>query len=305
VRLWDPHTGRQIGAPLSEGTASVLSVAFNGRAVASSADDGTIRLTELVSGRTMQFSVGEAASTVAFSPDGRLLASGSKAGVDLWNAADRTPSGPALANSSSPLSGTLAFDPRGHRIAAADGQGRDIAIWDLATRRMVVGPLTFSPPSRVVSLAFSPDGRRLAAAYRDNTVRLWNVDTGAQYTDPLRGHTDFIWSVAFSPNGDRVASGGLDGTVRVWAADTGRPLAGAFTGHYRAVYVVAFSPDGTRIASAGEDTTIRMWPAVATPEMLCDKLGATARTITPEQWRQWISPDIGFALPCPAPFVGS
>jgi WD40 repeat protein len=147
----------------------------------------------------------------------------------------------------------------------------------------------------VESLAYSPDGHRLASAHDDRTVRVWNVDTHRQLFEPLRGHTDMARSVAFSPDGHLLASASFDGTVRLWDPTTGRPLADPFTGHLGPVSAVAFSPDGTRIASAGDDSTIRMWPAVVTSQMVCAKLSTG---ISPDEWRDWITPDLGYHPPC-------
>ena len=78
-------------------------------------------------------------------------------------------------------------------------------------------------PAKVNSVAFSPDGRRIVSGGADNTVRVWDADTGQRIGQPLTGHTDGVTSVAFSPDGTRIASGSGDKTVRLWDAATGQP----------------------------------------------------------------------------------
>ena len=136
------------------------------------------------------------------------------------------------------------FVPGTNWSGSEDGTVR---VWDLYANR------TFSAPDVVVGMAFSPDGRRLASALVDNTVRLWNVDTGEPDGAPLTGHTDALADVAWSPDGHRLASAGDDNTVRLWNADTGQPVGAPLTGHTAWLTSVEFSPDGHRLATGGDD----------------------------------------------------
>jgi WD40 repeat protein len=72
-------------------------------------------------------------------------------------------------------------------------------------------------------IAWSPDGRFLATPSGDQTVRVWDADTG-QPVRRLEGHTAKVYSVSWSPDGRRLASGGMDKTIRVWDAGTGQPV---------------------------------------------------------------------------------
>ena len=105
----------------------------------------------------------------------------------------------------------------------------------------------------------APKGRQLASCSQDNTMRLWNVETGACQR-VLTGHGGWIQCVAYSPQGDRIASAGDDKTVRLWDVATGDCRC-TLLGHTGGVLSVIYSPDGRQIASGSADSSVRLWNA--------------------------------------------
>jgi WD40 repeat protein len=174
---------------------------------------------------------------LAFSPDGRTLASGA--------AAQRTD---------------------GPNVDQAPRVIHTIRLWDLARERerLRFGGDRYS----VYSLAFSPDGRTLASGMwtsgsfkegdkPDAPVPLWETATGKE-RGRLEGHSGYVSSVAFSADGRLLAAGGMDRTVRVWAVGTEKQVA-RLVGHRAAVTGVAFIPAGRAVVSGSWDTTALIW----------------------------------------------
>jgi len=245
-------------------------------------------------------------SSIAFSPDGERIVSGSgDKTVKVWDAA----TGAEIMTLRGHKLGVadVAFSPDGKRIVSGSSDGT-IKVWDVSTgtelMRLVgheieVCSVAFSPDGMhiisssedktikvwdtaireeavtlsghkgwVVSVAFSPDGKQLVSGggQRDETIKVWNVETGAELMT-LRGHDNWVIGASFSPDGKRIVSGSADNTIKVWDAATGAELM-TLRGHDNWAGGVSFSPDGKRIVSSSKDSTVRVWDASTGEELM-------------------------------------
>jgi len=193
--------------------------------------------------------------SVAFSPDGSLLASGSLVDggmINLWE----MPVGRYLPRFMGHTGSvhSVTFSPDGSLLASGSSD-QTIKLWKIPSGRELA-TLTGHSKS-VLSVAFSPDGSLLASGSISWTIKLLEMPSGRELAT-LTGHKGAVHSVTFSPDGSLLASASSDQTIKLWEMLGGRKLA-TLTGHNGAVHSVAFSPDGSLLASASSDQTIKLW----------------------------------------------
>lgn len=229
LRLWDAQTGEEVR--IFEGhTDTVDGVAFNADAtqILSGGWDGAVILWETASGDEIRRFEGHEGRVTSVDVDG------------------------------------------GGRGISCDSTGA-IILWDLATgeeiRRMnVVFPDDLADDQKeITSVVFNAAGTQILAAFRDRTIRLYDVETGEEIRR-YEGHTSTVNSAVFSPDETMIASGSADSTVRLWNTESGAEIR-QYLGHSQQVLTVAFHPDGTLLFSGGSDQIIRMWDVTSGEEL--------------------------------------
>lgn len=207
------------------------------------------------------------ATSLAFNPDGSVIASASGQHVTLLSAATGDESGSFTFDGERAL--TVAFQPGGSLLAVGTGipgekGGVYMVNWLMGKR---AGPLATNADA-VTCVAFSPDGKLLAVASADKSAHIFRIETYGAKLVPvfaLTGHSAAVQAIAYSPDGQTLVTASVDRSLKVWSAADGK-LIRSFGQHTDAVQALAFRPvvqdrpdAPPYCASGGDDRTVRVW----------------------------------------------
>lgn len=255
---------------LHEGTITDLAVSNDGKLLATACGDGTARLVDSRSGKTLFVLAGHTAAVWSpdFSPDGRQLATASSDGtVRLWDVASGAERRVLRGNGKGVAA--LDFGPEGllavssWERSAERGVWGVVNVWDAESGERLEHLEHGVKP--IAALAFSPDGSRLAAGTWDSDVALWHVGewgTPVRVFPPRNEDYQAVRDLAFSPDGKELAVCYADGRARRYDAATQTLLGTLDTtslGNVKELEDVAYLPDGARLATVGADLTLRLW----------------------------------------------
>ncbi len=283
INIWDATTGAALGALRGhEGDIYALAYSPDGRRLASGSADKTLRLWDPAAGKELAVLRGHEQRV-----EWLTYSPDGQRICSLDRESGRlwdATTGRPIAVLGGPVRPSAArFTADSRRLVI--GTGQQVCLWDATAGRPIA--VLGSHEHQVGHLAVSPDGKRIASrGDSENTIRLWDGVTG-QEVEVMRCDTEYVeGELAFSPDGSRLVSGSAypDNTVRLWEAATGRPIA-TMRGHKNTILWVAFGPDGRRIVSASSDQTAWLWDGVAGQPV------APLRGHTGSVWNAIFSPD--------------
>ncbi|MBD2167711.1 serine/threonine protein kinase [Calothrix membranacea FACHB-236] len=191
-------------------------------------------------------------SSVAISPNGRLLASNSDRTIQVWNIV--TGKEVSHLKGHSQRVNVVAISPNG-KILVSGSEDSTIKVWNLSTGKLI--RTLEGHTDSVHALTISSDGKTLASGSDDNTIKLWNLET-CRHIRTLVGHEFWVRSIAMSPDGQILVSGSFDKTIKVWNVSKGYAIR-TLLGDGKTITSLAISPDGKILASANRDRTIKLW----------------------------------------------
>ena len=259
LRLWDMSTGRVLRSVPHDTWTWRLCFSPDGALLASGSTDNVAQVLEVATGRCLKVLKGEeeGCSSVAFSPDGKILAGSYHNQVRLWETKTWSAIGtleghthriPFVAIAPVP-------DAQGQIIVASSSYDHTVRIWDLHRRQCL--HILREHTNLVWNLAFSADGQILATSSMDSTICLWDVATGT-LRHVLAGHTHMVSAATFLAGTDLLVSSSFDHTLKYWDIHQGICVHTTLA-HEGNLWGVSSRPDGKQLASVGNDKAVRLW----------------------------------------------
>ena len=254
IKLLDFVNSKELGALIQPGVTHLSFSPKEPNILATAANDGILRLWDIGTRHALAslHSDKPTITGLAFSPDGKMLASTSLQTVTLWDVQKRTN---LWTRPTSQTTGAPCFARDGRSFVTSGGEAMCLIAWDLESTNSWTFPAEHT--GVIQTTAFSPDGKLLVTGAMDGRTILWDY-ASRTVVGRLVGHHGPILTAEFSPDGHYLVSGGDDSTVRLWDVAS-RSQVTILHGHQKGVISVAFTPDGRSILSSSKDHTIKVW----------------------------------------------
>jgi WD40 repeat protein/tRNA A-37 threonylcarbamoyl transferase component Bud32 len=255
IQVWDLARRLRLSAIRHAGNVTSIGFAPDGDRLASSSDDGTVRLWEAATGQPLALIPSlEGIRWLAFSRDGSRIAIGGDGGASVWDT--RNDVLRAVFDVGQPVS-SVALRRDGGEVVACGERGA-VRAWSVRDGSQV---LAIDTPVKCVA-AITPDGSVAITGDDDGKAQSWDTTSGRALRELAPAAAPKIYAIAMSPDGQRVMTGHDDNDARIWDLASGRLIA-TLTGHTQSIFATAWSPDGTRAATCSNDGTSTIWDAVA------------------------------------------
>lgn len=265
VYLWDVRDGREKGVLTTEGGSNSQGLSFSPDGTLAATSEGN--LLELWNSDSKERKAIWTGKTffnrdVAFSANGKFLASGGNPAIEIWEIAQsvgKRNTSPAVKTRLSGHSSDvrrIVFSPNGEQLASASDDNT-VRVWDIAAGREAA--ILSGHSHFVTAVAYGPDGTSIASGSWDNTIKLWDLPGGIEKAT-LKVHKDSVNDVSFSPDGTLLASASSDKTINLWNLATGTQQVSIR--HPERVFKVAFSPDG-KVLAAGTEQSVTLYEVSA------------------------------------------